>query len=666
MQSGTQDSPATTSAPGSSGSSALRRLWGWCEAHPDATLLALVWIALGPGAFGYFFDDAFGIVPWAQHTDAGTLARLWEGGAKYRFASIASAWLQAQLFGRWAMGYLLVGLAAYSLIVVIVRQCMRRCGAAPGTALAAAAIFALLPLHHVRWVFYVSKAVDGLWAVAAVWCFTHPEYPRRWWWGVAGSSSLVLGLFAYEHNLSIGAAIYAIAILMLLRRSSWSPWSLAARLVPPTLLTGAYAWLRFGHDRNLSFYSDVSGAPQTALAEGPAAFLLQYVRGLGVAALSHTHLLRLADYSILGWLTCAGPALAVWLVVGRRHVPHGRRVGLVLALWWAATLVPVADALGRVDAESHYLFYAGWPLVTALALYAPSPAASRRLAGVWLVLFAIVATASTAQVVRWLELSAYARTAVTSFRRFLPTPLHPERYYLLDTPGPRFGELPFGLIEQAVLLPLSQEERQTIVVTQMRDAPNDPPLRVAAEVPGRDAWPLRILRWRDGWKPEPLPAWVEPAPVGAAPLGVWRDDRPWPAQGWEPNVHLVPLQTRDGSHWYQTLSAFSLLTGPVLPAEAAPLAWARVTMAVHAERQETFADWLFITEADPVWNQQKVVRFRVTGDGQMRSYAVPIVSHPRSVIAGPVRRLALRPAGEPGAVVRIEEIRLVPLRAAGR
>ena len=87
-------------------------------------------------------------------------------------------------------------------------------------------------------------------------------------------------------------------------------------------------------------------------------------------------------------------------------------------------------------------------------------------------------------------------------------------------------------------------------------------------------------------------------------------------------------------------------------------------MTVQAARASTYGEWLFLTASDPVWDARKVVRFRVEADGQPHTYAVPILAHPRSLLDGPVTRVALRPTGEPQAHVRIDAIRLVPVRSA--
>ncbi len=639
--------------------------WRACLAHPHRSLTVLVLLALGPGVGGYFFDDAFGIVVWAQETTLQDLWALRTSAALFRAVAVTGMWLQVQLFGTWAAGYLLLGLVVYAAIILLVYQCMRRCGAEAGPALLGAAAFALLPLHHIRWVYYIVQPLNALWGVLTVWCFTHPSYPHRWWPGVAGTGSLLFALFSYEQNLAIGAAVYAVAILMAVRTPPVQLRTLLWRLGPVTVLTALYAWVRFGWAGNLSFYYDVTGAAQTVLAEGPAGFLRQFPVTMALALASHTHLLRYWDYPVLSWITAIAPAAALVLCLGPGRSPRGRLVGAVLVLWWAATLVPSVDAVRRVDAESHYLFYAGWALTTALALYAPAPGGARRATALWALVFGVLVVASYVEVVQWLRLAHYARTVVTSFASFVPATGEARRYYLLDPPGSRFGEYPFAALSTAVTLPVPPSRRADIAVHLVRDLPHDPPLDVGATVPDVDTWPVVVLRWRDAtWVAEPVPAWARPAVPGAPDLGAWSGPRSWAAQGWQANPHLVRVRRDATGEWFRTASRFSLLTGPALHPGAVPLAWAEVTMAVRATRLDAYGDFMFVTEADTAWDARKVVRFRIRADGAPHTYAVPILAHTRALLGGPVTRVALRPTGEPEALVRIDRIRLVPLRAA--
>lgn len=618
----------------------------------------------GPAVTGYFFDDDFGVVSYCQTHTWHDISALLTGPTRFRILYTVWSWLQVQVFGAGPAGYKVVSIMAYGAIVLIVHRTLLWCGARGDLALLGALVFALMPEHH-RPAYYMTRPLDYLWAVVGVWCLVHPAYPRRWWLGILGSVLIGCGLFAYEANLSIGSTVVAIAILRVPRDQPWLTREFLARVVPVVVLTLAYAVLRFVISANLTFYYDVTGTPQTVLAEGPAALLLRLPTALAYAAASHTHLLRASVYPVGAVCSATAVVAAFALCFGRHAQRPGGRAGLLLGLWWAGTLVPFVDGLNRVDPESQYLFLADWPLVATLTLFAAPPTTSTRARRLWIVVLAVVGATSLFNAWRWHTIHRTTRHVVESFVGHLPKPPAPRRVHLLDAPRLIAGWAPFSVLRTTVLVPVPSATRSLYHVNSQLDLPHDPPLRVGATVPETDPWPVVVLRWRDDeWSRVPIPAWARPAVPGAPDVAAWKRPRNWERVGWHANAQLAPVPQGATHRSYITRGRFSLLTGPPLPDNEAPIAWAVVTMTVQAARQTTYGDWLFLTASDPVWDARKVVRFRVEADGEPHTYAVPILAHPRSLLEGPVTRVALRPTGEPNARVRIDAIRLVPVRSA--
>lgn len=651
-----------------SADSRLGRCWQSLGGHPYLVLTLVVAACFAPNLRGYFVEDAFTVLPSLRALTLSEFAGSVIGpGRRWRMAWWAAAYAEARLLPLTPLPHILLGVALFWMLVCCVHAVNRRVLTAPGALMGATLLFALQPQHQGR-VFTVGIPFVSLGFAATVWCFTHPEYPRRRtlvWGGIAG---LVVTLLSYEPNLFVAAPIVAVSALLYRHdREKSRRRQLAWRIGPAVLGTMVYAGLRFGVFKDFGGVNiSASGESTSLLARpGAGAFLTAGIRLLS-GVVSNLDLLYAAHHPLvgrIGWLYAGLVALLLAMGRGwRRTWP----VALWLGAWWLASFVPLIDVLPQRNPESRYFFWPTWPFAVLLAAVGPDPARSRWGARLWAACVGIVLVASLSETWVWRSRFAQARTLVASFHESVPAPEESTGVYVLDAPSEIADFLMFTSLPDALLLPYSDAARSQLAVWPARAQPPHYPERVPDHVPIEQVSRIVVRRWNAAehrWEAEALPAWAWPRPAGTPDIADWTCPPSLERQGWEPNPHVLSLRTQGLPCVWQVAGSYPLLFAGPWAADPIPVAYAEVTMAVRSPTAVNYAEWLFLTPGHQTYAGNRVERFRVTADGATHTYAVPLLRNPAAILDGPITHLAFRPPPVRGTAVRIERVRLIPWKA---
>ena len=302
----------------------------------------------------------------AMDGDVGTFPWWTDDGWKVRFLRPLSSlylWGQHALFGEWALGYHLVGLALFGVLLVLLHGLYRALGLSPtaariGTLLFAVFDSAVLPAG---WMANHNTLLATVFSVASfrVLCSGAPTFGRLY-------AGLLLALAAAASKESGGVTL-VLAVLVLLARARESEPAdrrrFGAAALVAVLLTIGYAAVLVGGGYGTAsvFYATPWGDPARyaknllfLVAAGPVSFLGPFP--LDVAGLVPAATLPLG---LCGGL--AGLPIWIWIL---RGTGSGRPVGW-LVLWTLAYLVAQA---GTIPSD-RLMFLPGVGALGLLALF---------------------------------------------------------------------------------------------------------------------------------------------------------------------------------------------------------------------------------------------------------------------------------------------------------
>jgi hypothetical protein len=218
----------------------------------SVALVALVLAAYGPGLARYFTSEDFLLVRFLGEHPPWRDPDLWTGpwlgitAVKfYRPVSTLIYGLEIAAFGASPLGYNVVHTLVHALNAVLLFASARRLAPGRLVPFAAAALFALYPLHPNAVLFGASFAtVYGatfvLAGLVAYQRFRETER-RRWWAGALGCYVLALG--SYEAATVFPAFLVAHEVL-LPRRGEGPRWRRLADTLPFFVVLGAYVLVR--------------------------------------------------------------------------------------------------------------------------------------------------------------------------------------------------------------------------------------------------------------------------------------------------------------------------------------------------------------------------------------------------------------------------------------
>src|SRR5258706_4185877 len=227
--------------------------------------VVLAWYGVGLGR--YFTSEDFLLVrflgehpPWR---DPGLWTGPWLGITVvkfYRPVSTLLYGLEIAAFGASPVGYNVLHTLVHALNAVMLFAIVRRLASGVWTALAAAALFALYPLHPNAVLFGASFATlyGASFMLAGFLAYQRFRETRRWGWCGAGLGCFLLALGSYEAAAVFPALLVAYDGL-LGRREDGPRWKKVLALVPFFAVLGGYFLLRraiFG--RFVGGYDDLS------------------------------------------------------------------------------------------------------------------------------------------------------------------------------------------------------------------------------------------------------------------------------------------------------------------------------------------------------------------------------------------------------------------------
>lgn len=242
-------------------------------------------------------------------------------------------------------------------------------------ALAAAALFALYPLHPeaVSWITGRVDAIVTAFSIVSLWCYMRWRNGSHRTFAIASGMTMVLALLSKEMAVTLPAIFVCFEVVRLFATGSEARGNLktaavnvASALAPFWLIVGAYFLLRRvalgtfvgGYDDSLFFIADLKN-----FVYGWAHALRMVLIPInGELLTSHSFMTRAWQFLVLGTA-----ALSLWTAVSTKAA---RLQFVFLCAWFALSLVPVYKIFAIADdlQGSRLAYMATAPLCAVLML----------------------------------------------------------------------------------------------------------------------------------------------------------------------------------------------------------------------------------------------------------------------------------------------------------